>query len=378
MLHQTLLGLFDGYMSRGDDQLTSETKLGGALTYFPPITPEQRGQIDRWTRCGVCSHPMFLLLQAYSPLPQDAPSTPHHRMLYVFCCNTSGCAREPSRSWAAFSLQVDQDDGESTLAADADVVLTAPLPPGELAPHSFPPCFVRVVEEPEEGEGVTPTDLELEMIKMAEANSRAADANHGVPFPDDDLKALAQMVDLKDKRSDYYYEKFRTRVARAPTQLLRYHQRTPPMAATGQGLQGRHERPLFMNPHKLKLQQSTIPACAFCGASLVYEVQVLPTALYYMRVHEYVEDVGCSTGDEGVDFGTATVYTCSKDCALQKKGVYLRREVLVVEEAPQVTDDKLFSEAPVEEGAAVLPGSRINLRDSMIGESVVGKPSGIP
>ncbi|CCW62977.1 unnamed protein product [Phytomonas sp. EM1] len=391
MLHQTLLGLFDGYMSRRDDQLTSETKLGGSPTYLPLLSTEQQGLIDRWTSCGVCGHPMFLLLQAYSPLPGGTgevgsavaspapPTSSPHRMLYVFCCNSSGCARQPSASWAAFSLQVDHDDDEeSPRAAEEEVVATGPLLPSELAPNSLPPCFIRVVEEPAEAEGVVPTDLELEMIRMAEANSRAAEANHGVEFPDEDLKELAKVVDLKDKRSDYYYEKFRTQIARAPTQVLRYHQRTPlplppsnkPKEASGgmPAQQAKHERPLFMNPQKLKLKQSTIPACSFCGASLAYELQVMPTSLYYLRVHEYVNHASHKSGDEGVDFGTATVYTCSKDCSLLQKGVHLRREVVVVEEAPQLNDDNLFDEAPAGEGAAGSPGPWINLRNTMVGQ----------
>lgn len=258
-------------------------------------------------------------------------------MLYVFCCNSASCARQPSDSWCAFSIQADQEDTaalcENDEAEDDDVVQVSALLPSELPLCTFPPCYVSIDEEPAK-EVIVPTDVEAEMIRMAEENARAG-ANE---IKEEDLRELEAVVDLKDKKADYYYEKFRARVARAPTQVMRYHQRSPAAVSSGTTSTSTQQRPLFMNPDKVK-RFLTIPACTHCGAALVHELQLMPTVLYYLQASHYIEP-GRSSGDEGVDFATATVYVCSQNCARQhSRGVYLRREFVCVEEAPTIQDD---------------------------------------
>ncbi|KAG5502447.1 hypothetical protein JIQ42_05325 [Leishmania sp. Namibia] len=390
-----LLGLFDGYMSHRRDQLTSETKLGGTPTYFPPLSDTERAQIHRWTSCGVCGHAMSLLAQAYSPLPTAPATHPHHRMVYVFACNSSYCARQPTSSMVAFSVQVDQED-EQALAENAEeededeVIETGPLLPSELPEAVLPPCYVCIDAEPSK-EVVVPTDIERELIKMAEENARST-------VTDEELQQLEQTLDLKDNKTDYWYEKFRSRVARAPNQVLRYYERTVASAAAPPSAPSRAKdaKPIFMNPDKVKAMV-TIPACACCGAAQTAELQVMPTSLYYMHVSEYTAlaragaaavampagtpaaastqgtavakpasvsstsasatvdtAVGASASsaaargrekvlpahaDDGCDFGTITVYVCTKDCAARQRGVVLRRETLCVEEAPTMRDE---------------------------------------
>lgn len=352
-----LLGLFDGYMSHRRDQLTSETKIGGTATYFPKLTDTDATTVQRWTSCGVCGKPMSLLLQAFSPLPSALATQPHHRMVYVFACNSSYCARQPLSSMVAFSVQVDQED---TAALDEDeeeenedeVIETGPLLPSELPPAVLPPGYVYIDDEPLK-EVIEPTDVERELIKMAEENAKST-------MTDAELQQLEQQVDLKDKRTDYLYEKFRARVARAPNQVLRYYPRPAASAKTPAVPRPKDAKPIFMNPEKVKTMV-TIPACASCGAAQTAELQVMPTTLYYLQVAQYTAvargalpsststaaDVKATPGnvDDGCDFGTITVYVCSKDCAARQSGVVLRKETLCVEEAPTMRDEERAEKA---------------------------------
>lgn len=396
---QVQLGIFDGYMSRKRDRLTSETKIGGTPTYFPTLSETQQTQLRRWTSCGVCGHAMSLLAQAYSPLPTAPADMPHHRMLYVFACNSSYCARQPSSSMVAFSLQVDQED-EQALAEDTEqaeggdedeVIETGPLLPAELPDAVLPPCYVYIEAEPTK-EVVVPTDIERELIKMAEENAHST-------VSDEELQQLEQTVDLKDKRTDYFYEKFRARVARAPSQVLRYYERR----AGPSPARAKEVKPIFMNPDKVKAMV-TVPACACCNAAQTAELQVMPTALYYLHVNQYTAlaraEAGLSTTpaaaaatakvspdaaatqktssggnvDDGCDFGTVTVYVCAKDCAARQRGVALRRETLCVEEAPSMRDEERAEKADAAQSVADAAARKVTLRELLHGDgaAVVG------
>ncbi|KPI84423.1 hypothetical protein ABL78_6530 [Leptomonas seymouri] len=406
---RVLLGLFDGYMSLERDRLTSETKIGGSATYFPPLSDADKATIRRWTSCGVCGHEMSLLLQAYSPLPGAPANIPHHRMVYVFACNSSYCSRQPLSSMVAFSVQVDDEDTKA-LEEDEDekgedeVIETGPLQPSELPDAVLPPCYVCIDEEPLK-EVVKPTDIERELIKMAEENAKCT-------VTDEELQQLEQQVDLKGGRTDYLYEKFRARVARAPNQVLRYYERSVVTSAPSSGSNAsvKEARPIFMNPDAVKATM-TIPACPACGAAQTAELQVMPTTLYYLEVAQYTALARstalprrCNDGkseaasnkaaaqgscqqahrageaaaksipgnvDDGCDFGTLTVYVCSKDCAARQRGVVLRKETLCVEEAPTMRSEQRTEKEAAEAAAASGAPRMMTLRELLHGDGNV-------
>ncbi|RNF09786.1 putative programmed cell death protein 2 [Trypanosoma rangeli] len=324
-----LLGIFDGYMPLERNALTSETKIGGTPTFFPTLSDAQCATIRGWTTCGVCGHPMFLLLQAFSPLP--SASALHHRMIYIFCCNSAACVRQPSASWCAFALQLDAVD-ESALQDEQleDVFQGDPLLPSELPPNAFPPCFVDIIPEPKK-EIIVPSDLETELIRNSEKNAQKAGITEA------DVKELENTIDLRDKPSDYEFEKFRRRIAREPKQVLRYYVRDQ-LGKQENGLPVPTASPLFMNPGAVR-DSVRIPSCSSCGAALTHELQLMPTCVYYLRVGEYLAP-GQSKGDDGVDWGSVTVYVCSKDCSKDINGVVLLKAFVLVEKAPELEDEE--------------------------------------
>jgi len=59
-----------------------------------------------------------------------------------------------------------------------------------------------------------------------------------------------------------------------------------------------------------------------CGAPRIAEVQLMPTSIYILNV----EDFNHLKGNEGLDFGTAIFYTCSKKCG---KDEYMFEPILI-------------------------------------------------
>lgn len=298
-----MLGLFDDYMSLVQNRLTSVTKIGGTPTYFPHLlgpgdaaettfksnkqdrtasadetgllSAAQQSQLRSWQRCGVCGADMYLLAQAYAPAPTFAlasSSSPHHRMLYVWCCNSAVCSQQPLDSWKSAVIQVDQEDMEAF--GDEDAGLGAeendeeeedeepyrehPLPASALpSTHAFPPCHVHVVPEPPFRPGAP-------FPARPPPPSVSPDGTTGLSEKEE-LKDLEKKVDLKNTAVDYHFEAFRARVAREPTQVIRYYPAPAPVSQEPSPseesknkkdedeerdlLNGTH--PLFMNPERV-------------------------------------------------------------------------------------------------------------------------------
>lgn len=315
-----MLGVYDGFLPLEHDSFSSLTKCGGRAAFHPALSTDAHAlhtQIEEWTRCRSCGDQMFLLAQAFAPLPTAAHmGDAHNRMMYVYACNSAVCAAKASDSWVSFSVQLDKDD-EAAAVADDDAD-DAPVPveptPKELIPaFTYPPLSVDVVPEPQK-EVIVPTDVEAELIRATEASAAG-------PADAEDIKELEDQLDLKDKPIDVYFDKFRRRVARCPKQVLRYQ---------WGGL------PLFMNV--TKTFDLSVPACEHCGGVRAMELQLLPTLLFFVRSKDYVT-AGKRDGDDGLDFATATVYTCAAGCLGKVSGLVAQREFLFVEPAPTMAEE---------------------------------------
>jgi len=55
-----------------------------------------------------------------------------------------------------------------------------------------------------------------------------------------------------------------------------------------------------------------IPKCLPCGSARVFELQIMPTFIYQLRPDVYCHKKG---EEQGMEFGTVTVYTCSGQCS---------------------------------------------------------------
>lgn len=403
-----MLGVFDDYMSLRADSFSSTTKLGGTPRYFfgsSSTSSEVRQRIQSWERCGVCGSKLFLLAQAYAPAPSfaiPAGAAAHHRMLYVFCCNSVSCAEQPRESWRAFAVQVDEEDeeafGDGAASLEDEDYLTDPLAVSALPTAVFPPCHLQVLREPDEeeaggGQTLPPPSAadaskwQAMLAKKTEDESRR------------ELEELDQNVNLKNSDVDMNYQAFQHRLAREPTQVLRYLPApSAPLVAAP---------PLFMNPEQLRkhfvdaspakgetkkgraeedeeesgwhlLDNSTLRhRCEKCGGPLRAELQIMPTALYYLHPADYLTKaqrdhaarVAATTTTPSsataaftamdtacLDFATATVYTCAAFCSTAKPGPVVSEAYLLLEAAPKL-----------DEKAAQDSGNRVDLRAFMCG-----------
>ena len=92
------------------------------------------------------------------------------------------------------------------------------------------------------------------------------------------------------KDSDPTFTKFKKRISRDPSQILRY---------------ARHDSPLW----PISANQCTsAPPCSVCNAPRSFEVQFLPALLYLLGLGEDKDDM---------EWATMVVYTCSRDCEIE-------------------------------------------------------------
>eukprot|EP01012_Entosiphon_sulcatum_P032730 TRINITY_DN41582_c0_g1_i1.p1 TRINITY_DN41582_c0_g1~~TRINITY_DN41582_c0_g1_i1.p1 ORF type:complete len:292 (+),score=51.89 TRINITY_DN41582_c0_g1_i1:27-878(+) len=227
-----------------------------------PVLPEWASSFDvRQNQCGVCGHPMYLLVQFW---PEESVD----RLILVFCCNTAACNKEPAQSWKAWRLQAPEGAPESEQGEEREM------------PYSFPARFLDVCEEPEE-ENEKPIDVEAEMKKMEEFNKQNPDITN-----EDVVEAESEVP------VDHAFMRFQRRVSRKPNQVVRWGGAPLWISAWG------------------KPESTAIPPCLVCGAPRKFELEVIPTAVYYLKPADHVH----AQGDEGMDFGAVAVYTCSQNC----------------------------------------------------------------
>jgi hypothetical protein len=93
-----------------------------------------------------------------------------------------------------------------------------------------------------------------------------------------------------------------------------------------------HYRPIE-KPSKKQSQSSkatvapSVPPCS-CGASRVFEMQILPSLLHILKVDQYA-DASNTTGVEaaltlgGMNFGNIAIYTCSNACGASDEACVL-------------------------------------------------------
>eukprot|EP01062_Namystynia_karyoxenos_P076726 TRINITY_DN7578_c0_g1_i1.p1 TRINITY_DN7578_c0_g1~~TRINITY_DN7578_c0_g1_i1.p1 ORF type:complete len:448 (+),score=150.37 TRINITY_DN7578_c0_g1_i1:74-1345(+) len=253
-------------------------KLGGTPVWPQPDTPERaaaRQRLQEASRCRVCGDPMYLLMQAYCPNDDLA------RIFFVFCCNSSLChKRDPQLPWRVFRYQerglAAEDDDDSDSSEDEEV------PRGDAPQWTFPALALDIFEEPEDGGGGGAAE---QLRRAAEINERAQNSDLGT----EELAAIeaSGCANLADP----YLAHFQVRLQSCPRQVVRW---------------GYGGQPLWITQDCIPAE---IPPCA-CGAQRAFELQLLPTVVWVVKADSHLKP-NRQLGDEGLDFGTATIYTCT-------------------------------------------------------------------
>lgn len=150
---------------------------------------------------------------------------------------------------------------------------------------TFPATSVRVEEEKHIESGGLEADRAVNALLqkyLLDENERKQNCftESWVAETDDDEQCFSKPFDS-----------YREALSSAPEQVLRYSFGHKPLWPT----------------HSLQLPKSP---CS-CGSELVYEFQLLSPCLYFLGVDSHLR---AGQSDAGMNFATAAVYTCAKDC----------------------------------------------------------------
>ncbi|KAK2489453.1 hypothetical protein MC885_004773, partial [Smutsia gigantea] len=191
--------------------------------------------------CALCGRPLAFLLQLYAPVPGLAG-------LRVF-------RNQLPRKNAFYSYELPSED---------------PPPATESVCLQLKPEFEIVIETEDE---VTPKAVEEEDSEISGGMDEA---------PEEELDSTAK----HESREDKIFQKFKSKIALEPEQILRYGRGIAPVWISGENIP----------------QEKDIPECP-CGTKRVFEFQVMPQLLSYLKA---------DTLGRSVDWGVLAIFTCAE------------------------------------------------------------------
>jgi pre-rRNA-processing protein TSR4 len=319
------------------------SKIGGKPVWLNPEFPLDVESV----RCGVCNKPMVLLLQIYAP--EDIPAEAYHRCVYLFCCKNGKCHKESQEK--SFKVYRSQLPKENKYYPEQ-----LPLPAGQypkdvkVAPlcrvsgylgskqcskcksenYSCKDCQIfhwnnayhkRICCNANEKEAIVLMQLEtkaLESYLFPEYELVSEEEPPSNVFKENEKYDISKFTNatidpniLKDFNVneedcedtevdvDKAFLKFEKRIAREPSQILRYAR-----------LHYNQEdsEPLWVcQDNKL----TELKDCPHCGSKCTFEFQIMPQLLNYLNIDD--------KDPNSLDWGTVAVYTCNANCQPKDK-----------------------------------------------------------
>ena len=294
--------------------------------------------------CAICKSSLLLILQLYWPL-QDSY---YNRLFHVFACRNSSCWDDPA-SWVVLrSLSLDSSYENEVISPQS----TKPL--FEVAEWDDSPEGLEVtktadhlllqLQDTRNGANLLPSklsDLSIQprsslinllsgidsyMVEYVDIDSipvTSEDNSHELSLYDEYLKSGGEAVsvcnavdDLEetDVFKDKTAEKFYKEISVLPSQVVRYQRKGEPLWACDKFVQN----------------LSLVPNCESCGSKRIFEFQLLPTLVDYLRIK----------GKPAVEFGNVLVFTCTGNC-WNDNDVNLRSEYVIVQSDPDMHQSML-------------------------------------
>ncbi|KAM5284863.1 programmed cell death protein 2 isoform 3-T3 [Hipposideros larvatus] len=258
--------------------------------------------------CARCGRPLAFVLQLYAPLPGRADA--FHRALFLFCCRAPACCaglrvfrnqlprKNDFYSYEPPSEAPPPETGESPclqLHSGAHLCRVC----GCLGPKTCSRCHKAHYCSKEHqtldwrlGHKQACTKPEFEIVietedeitpEVVETDESEITGSMGA-VPEEELDSMAK----HESREDKIFQKFKTKIALEPEQILRY---------------GRGIAPIWISGENIP-QEKDIPDCP-CGAKRIFEFQVMPQLLNYLKA---------DTLGRSVDWGVLAVFTCAESC----------------------------------------------------------------
>lgn len=299
-LDSLYIGVCENQIGDKSDCDAFVSKVGGKA-----VSPSQK--IVDVPKCGVCKAKLYLVSQIYAPIGDL------ERFLYLFACNDAGCKNQAG-SWIGLRYQCDRvkyekveakkeewkdetkDEEIDDLLALRDVKIEVKKKKKEeIAKIDFQfPCFPLYLFEDDydsDDETLKPSFHEKALLKEYESHK-------GEEEPDEDED------EYERASQDIVFDHFQKVISRDPDQVVRTCFNMKILQTTFQDK---------YIPKNTIIKGKTvgsvdIPKCS-CGAHRVPELQILPQFVYFMQVEKYTH-----AKNDGLDFGTAILFTCSAKC----------------------------------------------------------------
>ncbi|KAK2489211.1 hypothetical protein MC885_012567 [Smutsia gigantea] len=231
--------------------------------------------------CALCGRPLAFLLQLYAPVPGLADA--FHRGLFVFCCRAPPCCaglrvfrNQLPRKNDFYSYEPPSEDPppatESVclqLKSGAHLCRVC----GCLGPKTCSKCHKAHY-----------CSREHQILDWRLGHKQACTEYDEAP--EEELDSTAK----HESREDKIFQKFKSKIALEPEQILRYGRGIAPVWISGENIP----------------QEKDIPDCP-CGAKRVFEFQVMPQLLSYLKA---------DTLGRSVDWGVLAIFTCAESCGL--------------------------------------------------------------
>lgn len=223
-------------------------------------------------------------MQIYAPLDDDPDA--FHRTLFVFTCDREACIRSDlgvrvfrcqlPRANAFYGPEPAPEDEEEPPECGAE----APDPPDFKSPWRELELYIDVEPDSDDEENAA-----AELSEGA-SNGAGAGGEEDDGITEADLREVEALV---AHAHDEQWASFQSRLARAPTQCVRYC---------------REDGAAPLWPTQRDLPPS-VPPCPLCDGPRRFEFQILPQILFYAGV-----DRGDANADD-LDFSSIAVFTCA-------------------------------------------------------------------
>ncbi len=346
-----------GFVEKTDDWLLASrffpSKVGGKPSWLNLKELPSTSVLE----CKTCSLPMIFLCQLYCPIEKLA--TAFHRTLFVFMCKTPACHSSDKKSAPFLILRnqlgrknefypyeppMESQDWKPDLnAAKFGHLCRACGGRGEKKcsgcgkvrycsrehqtrdwkyrhkKECKDSSFEYIFKEDDDGmtigglllplfeimmhnEDVSSdggSDDERERREMEKYNQLVKNGAVGTVDQTADVKDMEASA-VKDDR-DENFVKFQETTDKAPDQVVRYW---------------RNGQPLWISTKNIPDQRKDIAKCELCGSRRIFEFQIMPQMLHYLKLDETTDE------KESIDFGVIAVYTCEKSCSSDNSSHY--------------------------------------------------------
>ena len=338
----TLLGFLD---SKIKDEYTGEpwktSKIGGHLCL--PLKENELNDLKRLSTCDKCNVMMIFIGQICCPLEIDN----YDRYLIVFACNTVKCGqwsviryiqdasdrptvecssnRKEELKFEESNWLNDQDDwnddavNEGTNNVESigednatDRTETKPFTVfNEDANEFIQPYYLAVDLESQTEASVKLDDHVNDLLKNYKEKNADSKSQSGT----DEYSRIDETDILENYNNDVQTYRFYKKLSLVAGQVIRY---------------GWNQSPL-LNSSNVKLDETL--SCANCGSIKVFEFQLMPALINYLRLRTNNEPLN-------VDFATVLVFTCKQNCSVK---MLTRESFMVLEENDQHIPEHLLT-----------------------------------